>query len=453
MSRLAHRINLLFWGLAVLVLLAAAGWGVHLYKLRVEADRAAASSALDRGRALLNDLRARGARDRHGEALEGAAALLAQSEADLRSGRRAESLRAAEGALSLLEPVAGSMDTPHAGAVLVEGAGTRRNASSGAPVEAGEGTAVGEGESLAADRGGPLLLAFPDHQTVDLHPGGVIRVVALGDPDAPLRLALESGAAVLQSPPALSARRAAVVEGGDAKVRLSPGTTAEIRREGSALWVEVRAGAGEVTGGEESRTVSAGLHVERARAGAGGVDEGARVLAAPSVVEPRDEAVLWAPPGGRVRVELKWEASRAAEVRVQVSPSRLFARQYLVDRAVPGVALDAGAFSPGTYYWRLRAGGDPPGAWSPPHPFKVVEESASPAPADWRLEADATGLGDAVVVRGTVRPVLSVTVNGVEVPVGGDGTFMGTFPLYGGTVEVCAFDAGGRRLRWAKTLR
>ncbi len=452
MSRLAHRINLLFWGLAALVLLAAAGWGIHLYRLHVEADRAAASSAVERGRALLDDLRARGAQNGHREFLERAATLLAQAQSDLDSGRRTESLRAAEEALSLLEPEAGKMEAPRAVALLSEGVGTRRGPS-GASEEIGEGAGVGEGDFVAADRGGPLLLVFPDRQTVDLRAGGALRVAALGAPDSPVRLALESGVALLQAPHALSEKRAAVVECAGAEVRLSPGAFAEVRRESGSLGVEIRAGTCEVAAGEESRSVSAGLHAERVRAGAGGIEEGGRVAAAPAVVKPPDGAVLWAPPGGRAPVRFQWEASRAAEVRVQASRSRLFARQLLVDRGVPGVSLDAGAFEPGTYYWRVRAGGESPGAWSSPHPFRVVVESSSPPPPGWFLEADATGLGDAVVVRGVVRPVLSVTVNDVEIPVGEDGAFMGTFPLAGSSVRVCAFDAEGRRLRWEKSLR
>jgi len=453
MSRLAHRINLLFWGLAVLVVLAAAGWGIHLYRLRVESDRAAASAAVEKGRTLLENLRSRGAEVRHRESLDEAATLLAQADSDLKKGRRVQSLRGAEEALLLLEPVAGRLDTPRAEAILSEGAGRRRGGSPGSGEEIGEGARIGEGDTVVADGGEPLLLTFPDRQTVDLRSGGALRVAALGDSDTPLRFALESGAALFQAPRALSERRAAVVECAGAEVRLSPGAFVEVRREGGSLEVEVRSGTCEVAAGGESRSISAGLHVQRIRAGAGGIEAVGRVFAAPAVVEPAEGAVLWAPPGGRAPVRLQWEASRAANVRVQVSRSRLFARHVSVDRTAPGMFLQAGALEPGTYYWRLRAEGDPLGAWSPPFSFKVVEESASPAPPEWRLEADATGLGDAVVVRGTVRPPLAVTVNGVEIPVDEDGAFMGTFPLKGSVVTVCAFDAAGRRLKWEKSLR
>jgi hypothetical protein len=85
--------------------------------------------------------------------------------------------------------------------------------------------------------------------------------------------------------------------------------------------------------------------------------------------------------------------------------------------------------------------------------FRVLLPSPEPPPSDWKLAVDATALGDAAVVRGSVTPRLEVTVNGRLVPVGDGGEFTGTFPFGPGReVEVVAFDGSGRRLIWRQTF-
>jgi hypothetical protein len=148
-----------------------------------------------------------------------------------------------------------------------------------------------------------------------------------------------------------------------------------------------------------------------------------------------------------------------ASVRVQVADNPLFARGVILDQSVSGASAKVGPLKAGAYYWRLRASSaEGRSFWSSPAKFRVLGlPGERKTPEGWRLEVEATPVGDSLLVKGSIQPRVLVTVNDVEVAVGEEGTFVGSFPLpqrgpEGRCVTVCAFDEKGNEKSWEKTF-
>jgi len=444
---LARRLNLLFWGLSVVVLVAAAGWGLHLFRLQREAERSAAAAAVGKGQALLSELKARLGPE---EPLAEAGDRLAEAEALLGRNRPGEARKRAEEALLLLEPLVGRLEAPPAvgrvqagdGVLRVEGAEDR-------PLGAG-GEIPSGGSVQAGPRG--LLLVLPVKQALVLGPRAQAVVVsAAGETGGPV-VELRGGTFSAVAPPSVFPGKGLVLRAGEGEAVLFPGGAAEGEVQAGGLLLEVHRGSCLLRGPFGERTVAAGLRTQRLRLEKGGPRLLEERAAAPAPEEPLDGAVAWASSPGGAPVALRWEPSTASRVAVQVSLSPLFEGGMVRQGESEGRSLALGTLPPGQYFWRLRALSPAQGPWSPPMAFRVLLPSTEPPPADWKLAVDATPLGDAAVVRGSVTPRLEVTVNGRLVSVGDGGEFTGTFPFGPGReVEVAAFDGSGRRLIWRQT--
>lgn len=448
MTVLARRLNLVFWGLSVVVLLAAAGWGLHLYRLQRQSERSAAEDAVRKGRALLLDLKGRLGPE---ETLEEAAGRLAEAEGWMGRGRSDEARKRAEEALLLMEPLMGRLEAPPAVGRVQAGDGVFL-------LEGGQDRPLGEGGEIVSGgtiQAGPvgLVLVLAGEQTLKLGPRARAVVVSAGG---------EAGGPVVEP---REGRFSAVVPlsvfpGKGLRLRaearealLSPGGAVEGEVQPRGLFLEVHRGSCSLEGSFGERTVTAGLRTKRLLL----EEDGPRFLeeraAAPAPQAPLDGTVVWASSRGGAPVVLRWEPSAASRVAVQLSPSPLFEGGKVLGGETEGRSFALGNLPPGRYFWRLRTLAPTQGPWSPPLAFRILVPSPEPPPTDWSLTVDATALGDAAVVRGSVTPRLEVTVNGLRVPVGDGGEFTGTFSFGPGReVEVVAFDEGGRRLLWSRSF-
>lgn len=448
MTVLARRLNLLFWGLSVVVLLAAAGWGLRLFRLQREAERSAAAAAVGKGQTMLSELKKRlGSQEELSEAGD----RLAEAEALLRRNRAREARKEAEGALLLLEPLVGRLETPPAVGRIQAGDGLLR-------LEGGEerplGTA-GEIPSRGGIQAGPqgLALTLPVKQTLVLGPRAQAVVASAGGEAGGPVVELRGGGFSAVAPSSVFPGKGLVLRVGEGEAILSPGGAVDGEVQGGGLLLEVHRGSCLLRGPFGERVVAAGLRSQRLRLEKGGPRFLEERTAAPAPEYPLDEALAWAASPAGAPVTLRWEPSAASRVAVQVSVSPLFESGMVRQGEAEGRSLALGVLPPGSYYWRLRALSPAPGPWSPPMAFRVLLPSPEPPPSDWKLSVDATALGDAAVVRGSVTPHLEVTVNGLLVPVGDGGEFTGTFSFGPGReVEVVAFDGSGRRLKWRQTF-
>ncbi|REJ81499.1 MAG: hypothetical protein DWQ36_24910 [Acidobacteria bacterium] len=215
---------------------------------------------------------------------------------------------------------------------------------------------------------------------------------------------------------------------------------------------EIRVDSGEATarssGSGESRRLGGLQKVELRQDGTFGatVDLPERVdLTAPedgqgvNIDAQRDVVLEWDPQPGAVRYAL------------QVSGSRLFAETYVdvTDRRRPSTRL--GLREPGTFAWRVAAidGRGNQGPWSESRWLRVdsyrnlaLEVDRSP-PA---LEVEVFLSGNLALVQGRTEPGATLEVNGEEISVAADGTFVSTRWLFGaGRIPLTfrAVDAAG----------
>lgn len=449
MTILARRLNLLFWGLSVVVLLAAAGWGLHLFRLHREAERTAAAAAVRKGKALQSDLSGRLGSEK---ALTEAGGLLAEAETLMARNRHQEARQRAEEALLLLEPLVGRLEAPPAVGRVEAGDGVVQ-------VEGGRDRPLGMGAEIpsgAAIQAGPagLLLVLPGDQSLALGPGALgVVVSAGGDTGGPV-VEPRRGRFSAVVPQSVFPGKGLSLRAGAVEAVLAPGGASEGEVQEGGLLLDIHRGSCLLRGPFGEQTVTAGLRTRRLRLEEGGPRILEERAAAPAPEAPLDGTVFWAasPGAGGAPVVLRWEPSAASRVAVQVSSSPLFESGVVRQGESENRSLALGTLPPGRYFWRLRALWPSQGPWSPPMAFRVLLPSPEAPPSDWKLAVDATPLGDAAVVRGSVTPRLEVTVNGRLVPVGDGGEFTGTFPLGPGReVEVVAFDGTGRRLLWRQT--
>ncbi len=450
MTVLARRLNLLFWGLSVVVLLAAAGWGLHLFRLQRETERSAAVAAVRKGQALLSDLRGRVDSEK---ALTEAGGLLAEAEALLGRDRPQEARKRAEEALLLLEPLVGRLEAPPVVGRVEAGAGVFQ-VEGGQQRPLGMGAEIPSGGTVQAGPGG-LLLVLPGNQSLALGPGALLVMVSAGgDAGGPV-VEPRRGRFSAVVPPSVFPGKGLSLRAGAVEAVLAPGGASEGEVQAGGLFLEVHRGSCLLRGPFGEQTVTAGLRTQRLALEEGGPRILGERAAAPAPETPLDGTVFWtaSPAAGGAPVVLRWEPSAASRVAVQVSSSPLFENGMARQGEAQDRGLALGTLTPGRYFWRLRALSPSPGPWSPPMAFRVLAPSPENPPPDWKLAVDATPLGDAAVVRGSVTPRLEVTVNGRLVPVGDGGEFTGTFPFGPGReVEVVAFDGAGRRLLWHRTF-
>ncbi len=149
-------------------------------------------------------------------------------------------------------------------------------------------------------------------------------------------------------------------------------------------------------------------------------------------------------------VQLAWrEAKNARSYVLQISNSRLFARNYIDDQREKASAR-VGIRGEGTFFWQVAAvdRNGVRGPWSEPRSFRVaslrsigeVNDSTPPV-----LEILGTETyGNLVIVNGRTESGAAVTINGEDVALKTDGSFSMTIQMNQegwGVVEIVATDA------------
>lgn len=168
---------------------------------------------------------------------------------------------------------------------------------------------------------------------------------------------------------------------------------------------------------------------------------------------------LLSPPDGfgvnidaETTVELAWRPiPAAARYALQVSSSRLFADLH-VDRAgLRGTSARIGLREPGRFAWRVAAidARGNRGPWSEPRWLRVdsyrnlaLEVDREPPP----IEVEVFMNGNLALLQGRTEPGSRLEVNGREIPIAADGTFLSTQWLFGsGRIPLIfrAVDASG----------
>ena len=462
MSRLSRLFNWFFGVLVVCLLMVIAGGGYYFHRRQVQLDATQARDAIERARALIRDLEGSALAERHPKALKESRDSVDYADGLLKKGRYRECTAEVEGVMDRLRPLQGEMENPREGGRIVALAGVcavlRRGAASPEPLT--EGAEVREGDEVESRSDGQALLQLPNGETAAIEPSSALRIEGLPGQgrDAFAAVRLVRGGMVFHSPPRVRAEHACRVLASHGELRAQPGSTFAVAVTGpDSLAVKAYEGAVQARGGLADETLRGGLEAETATLTPRGLTRGQALTAPPHPETPADGTLYRIRPGENRYTALSWDATRVATARVQVADNPLFARGVILDRSVSGGSAQVGPLAAGAYYWRLRASSaEGRSFWSSPAKFRLMGlPGERKTPDGWKLEVEATPVGDSLLVKGKVHPRVLVTVNDVEATVGEDGTFVGTFPAPprgpgGRSVTVCAFDEKGNEKVWEK---
>ncbi len=462
MGRSGGKLNLVFSVIAVVLAGVALGGVFYLYRTGHRQEETGARTAIHRARSLAARIEKEDTGRRYAPELADARARVDDAQTRYAKGAYAQAQGKAEEALSLLRPIEGELETPREMARVAAVSGRVTLVASGRTFGASGGGAVAPGDELKAGGDGVALLTFPNQEQLRVFPGTSLRLDSLtgGPSGSGVVVTLLAGAIVYRSPDVVSDGGAGRIRAGGWEVALSPGGLCRVAlRNGGRVELQVRGGEAEIESGSASKTLRAGVQGTAVSASSSGIKSEQAPSVPPMVSSPADGRVFSTPPGRRASVRLAWAQTLSAGVRLQVSRSPLFTGPEVADRTVTGGGTTLTGLKAGLYYWRLRATG-PGGAgfWSWPGRFRVLEVPKQPVSLPgWRLSADATLLGDVVMVRGRVSPSVHVMVNDVEVHVDNDGTFARTFSLEQvdkgkRSAVVCAFNLKGNETCWSKEL-
>jgi hypothetical protein len=463
MGRFARNVNIFFSALAVFLAVGVVAGIYYIYVTGHRQEKADAGRAVNRAQALAGRVEQEDAARRYAGQLSAAKADVQDARASYKGGRYKDARASAEKALSVLRPIEGELETPREMPSIKAVAGSLSIISPSGSLAAKEGANVVPGDRLISGGTGTALLDFPNQEQVYLRPNSSLRLnsITAGRSGSGVDVTLLTGSLLYRSPDIVSADATGLIHSGGADVSLAPGSVClVVLRGGDRTDVQVRSGGATVGNASGSRELKAGVDAVGIRTTAKTFETDYALAIPPAGAQPIRGRVFRTSPGRTKTVRLDWERALNASVRVQVSKSPLFSGPLALDKTVSGSSTTVGGLAAGFYFWRLRSvGGNRDTFWSWPIWFRVLEAPLkTQSPPGWRLSADATVLGDVVLVRGKVSPVVYVTVNDVQVDVNKDGTFSRTFSLAGPAgkkqaVTVCAFDGTGNEKCWSKDFQ
>lgn len=464
MSRFSRFVNAFFGAVAICLALALLVGGYLFFKQKRELDEVQARESLHRAQSLVKELEKKALPRQDALEVEEAKKNLELAEGLFRKGQFGPCGQQVESAMAHLQPVKGEMEFSHESGRILASAGTckvRRGS------EAREEALQAGGEVRAEDdietgSDGNLLVTFPNGESLALLPNSVLGLTTLPGQarESAVKVNLQKGSLVYRCPRVVRKESAGRAEAGGGALQAQPGSSYQVSARGpDGFEVQVYEGEVRVSCGQASADIRGGLEAQSAIVGKAGIHEGPSLMAPPQGASPLEGQLYRVKAGSTQFVRLRWEPSQAASVHVQVADNPLFVRGLLLDQTVSGQTADVGPLKPGTYYWRLRSAvAEGRGFWGAPTRFCILGIEGEPkTPPDWVLDVDATSVGDSVLLKGTVKPKVRVTVNDVEVSIDREGTFLGTFVLpargpEGRQVTVCAFDEKGNEKTWKKNF-
>lgn len=228
----------------------------------------------------------------------------------------------------------------------------------------------------------------------------------------------------------------------DASFNVSPEAGGEIRIS--------RGGVESNTGGEKV-FINEG---EYAAVKGGKISPRERLLAAPKLVAPpASEQVTTV-----TEISFRWQkpdASSPISYRLQVAKSPFFAADStVIERdGLTGQILNLPNFTPGVYYWRVRAStaSGQQSEWSEPRKFTIVKQSTSEAitAGEWQIELVG---GSVYRIRGVTRAGTIVRIGDRETFAAADGSFTVQLSTSASNAAVDLSDDKGNRSRYNLSL-
>ena len=249
-----------------------------------------------------------------------------------------------------------------------------------------------------------------------------------------------------------------IVEVKEAENRLLSQTDASFRINEETGGGEIRISRGSVetnVGGQ--KTLVQGD--EFATVSNGKIQAKEKLLAPPKPAAPGSSEQIKTSSRGNAEVSFRWvkpDNSQIAGYHIQVSASQLFPAEAMsVERdGLPTNAFAFGGFTPGMYYWRVRAtaASGQVSDWSEPFKFTVIKSEGSKTieAGDWKVENMG---GNIYRVAGKTQSGATVKIGGRETFAAADGSFILQISSPSTEARVEIVDERGNRSGFVISLR
>lgn len=240
-----------------------------------------------------------------------------------------------------------------------------------------------------------------------------------------------------------------VVEVQESENRLGAKTVASFRiNENSGGEIRVSRGNVETNVGGSSTVLKGD---EYAAVKSGQIQTKEQLLKPPNLVAPRTSEQISANADGKANVSMRWQNTDGTPIskhHLQVSTLQTFpADSLVVERdSLSSNGFSYGNFTPGNYYWRVRAvaASGQTSEWSEPQRFAVVNRQSSEKITADEWQTEQIG-GNIYVIKGKTIPGARVQSAGREVFASADGTFSLQISASGGQANIVISDERGNR--------
>lgn len=442
------------WVIILLVIGAAATWGVYVYRKNHVSPEVRAQRQIDQAEATYKSAEASPDASRFTATLGQAKERLADARSALENAKNIEAYNLAVESESLSRRAlgrAGHSDIGDATFVALDGEVTLQRAGRGTWEECRLRQSLYDGDFIKTSASGSAEIMFFDGTLYQLHPDSLFEVKSGQRPDRERSSAVDmvSGSIQVYTSNAPSQIRTKAVSA-EVQRDSEVGVSVDEKRD-----TEVSNYRGQAVLRTERDSVVLSDR-ERVRADASSQRLGSKIILpeSPAPIDPADNRIFDLKTNADV--VLRWTAVKeAARYRLQVSRSRLFIPDAtpldLPDRR--GLSAAIRPHEEGSYYWRVAAIG-PRGVssdWSPYRRFRVVADASkagAPAgtPPPLQIETPQQ-MGNLFLIFGHTDPSASVSVAGKRADVEPDGSFKTTVSVDTegeSQIVVKAADAAGR---------
>ncbi len=184
-----------------------------------------------------------------------------------------------------------------------------------------------------------------------------------------------------------------------------------------------------------------------------------KLLSSPKLLAPTSSDQLQVSSRGSAEASFRWQntdSTAISKYHLQVSSSTFFAPDAIVVErdSLTGAGFSYGNFSPGIYYWRIRAtaASGQTSEWSEPQKFTVIKSAANEAinADEWKVE----GMGGNIYrIYGKTKPGATVRSSGRDTFAAADGSFILQISASSGETKVDIGDDKGNRGGYVISLR
>jgi len=442
------------WLVLLLVVAAAATWGVYLYRTQHVSPQLRAQRQIDQAEATYKSAEASAEASRFTATLSQAKERLGDARAALENAKDTEAYNFAVESESLSRRAlgrAGQSEIGDATFVALDGEVAIQRAGRGTWEECRLRQSLYDGDFIKTAKSGSAEIMFFDGTLYQLHPDSLFEVKSGQRPDRGKSSAVEMVSGSIQ----------VYTSNSPSQVR-TKAVSAEVQRD-SEVGVSVddrhNTEVSNFRGQAVLRTERDSVVLsdrERVSASASSQRLGGKISLpeSPALVDPADNRIFDLK--NNADVSLRWTAVKEAHhYRLQVSRSRLFIPDAtpldLSDRR--GLSASIRPHEEGSYYWRVASISvkGVTSDWTPYRRFRVVADAGkggAPAGAPPPLQIETPQqMGNLFLIFGHTDPSASVSIGGKRADVEPDGSFKTTVSVDTegeSQIVVKAADAAGR---------